>query len=119
MPGEIVHVELPVGDADRAQAFWGGLFGWEFGPSQMPEIDYRMARTGENTGAAIFPAEQPQDHPNVYFATDDIDASIAKVRELGGTADDRSPVPGFGWFTACKDTEGISFHLWQNDSSAG
>ena len=28
MAGEVVHVEFPSGDADRAQAFWGGLFGW-------------------------------------------------------------------------------------------
>ncbi len=67
MAGEIVHYELGAQDADRAQAFWGGLFGWEF----------------------------------------------------GGEAGDKSPVPGHGWFAACKDTEGNAFHLWQRDSSAG
>ena len=80
-------------DADEAQAFWGGLFGWEFG-SPMAEMDYRMAQIDEKSGAAIFAADDPKHHPNVYLATDDIDASIAKARELGGTAEDKSPVPG-------------------------
>ena len=31
MTGEIVHYEIEAEDADRAQAFWSGLFGWEFG----------------------------------------------------------------------------------------
>jgi predicted enzyme related to lactoylglutathione lyase len=118
MAGEIVHFELLVKDADRAQAFWSGLFGWSFQPSPTPEMDYRMAQVDEKSGAAIFQAEKPKEHPNVYLATDDIDASIAKVRELGGEAENKGPVPGFGWFSACKDTEGIEFHLWQGDSAA-
>jgi predicted enzyme related to lactoylglutathione lyase len=24
-----------------------------------------------------------------------------------------------GWFTACRDTEGNAFSLWQSDSNAG
>lgn len=119
MAGAIVHFELLVKDADRAQAFWGGLFGWSFQPSPTPEMDYRMARIDERSGAAIFQSEQPLEHPNVYLSTDDIEASIAKVRELGGEAEEKHPVPGFGWFSACTDTEGIAFHLWQDDSSAG
>ena len=30
MAGEVVHMEFPSADADRAQAFWSGLFGWQF-----------------------------------------------------------------------------------------
>jgi predicted enzyme related to lactoylglutathione lyase len=41
------------------------------------------------------------------------------VKELGGSAEDKMPVPTHGWFAACKDTEGNSFSLWQGDSSAG
>ncbi len=48
----------------------------------------------------------------------DIDAAGAKVRELGGEAGDKSPVPTHGWFAACKDSEGNAFHLWQSDASA-
>jgi predicted enzyme related to lactoylglutathione lyase len=119
MAGEIVHVEFPAEDADRAERFWSGLFGWSFRGSGTPEIDYRMAQTTEWTGAAIFPAESRTGHPNFYFATDDIDGSSAKVRELGGSAEDKAPVPGHGWFARCADSEGNAFHLWQADESAG
>ena len=44
MPGQIVHIEFPTADNDRAQAFWGGLFGWQFGGPMMEDYDYRMAQ---------------------------------------------------------------------------
>jgi hypothetical protein len=112
MAGEVVHVEFPAQDADRAQQFWGGLFGWQFQDSGMPGMDYRMARAGETMGAAIFPSEERSGFPNYYFKTDE-------VRDLGGDAEDKSPVPGHGWFAACHDSEGNAFHLWQDDSAAG
>jgi predicted enzyme related to lactoylglutathione lyase len=49
---------------------------------------------------------------------DNIEASIAKVRELGGESEDKTPVPGVGWFATCKDSEGNAFRLFQADSSA-
>jgi predicted enzyme related to lactoylglutathione lyase len=119
MAGEIVHIEFPSEDADRAQRFWGGLFGWAFGESVMPGMDYRMARTGEESGVAIYAADARDGHPKFYFATDDIDASRVKVRELGGTAGDKTPVPTHGWFASCKDSEGNEFQLWQSDTAAG
>jgi uncharacterized protein len=118
MAGEIVHVEFMAEDADRAQSFWSGLFGWSFQGSGIPDIDYRMAQISEGQGAAVMPSENRSGHPNYYFATDDIGASTATVRELGGTAEDRTAVPGVGWFAACTDSEGNAFHLWQADDAA-
>ena len=53
-----------------------------------------------------------------YFAVDDINASAARVKDLGGTAGEPAPVPGMGWFSVCADPEGNGFGLWQVDSSA-
>src|SRR5205085_5445507 len=36
MAGKIVHFELPAADVARAKSFWGGLFGWQFGESALP-----------------------------------------------------------------------------------
>ena len=116
MAGEVVHVEFPSSDIDRAQRFYSGVFGWSFGESVMPAMDYRMAQVNDNAGVALMAGETG--HPTFYFDTDDIDASIAKVRELGGKADDKSPVPTHGWFAACTDCEGNVFSLWQSDSAA-
>jgi predicted enzyme related to lactoylglutathione lyase len=51
------------------------------------------------------------------MATDDIDASLAKIAEAGGEAGDKTPIPQIGWFARCKDTEGNSFSLFQGDES--
>lgn len=112
---QVTHVEWPAGDADRLQAFLEGLFGWQF-DSPMPEMDYRMARTADNEGAAVYPAEQRG--LMVYYGVEDIDGCLATVRDSGGSGDDKMPVPGMGWFAQCKDPEGNSFGLWQSDTSA-
>ena len=78
---QVTHVEWPAGDADRLQAFLEGLFGWQF-DSPMQEMDYRMARTADNEGAAVYPAEKRG--LLVYYDVDDIDAHVAKVRDSGG-----------------------------------
>jgi predicted enzyme related to lactoylglutathione lyase len=118
MPGQLVHVEINAADADRAQGFWSGVFGWEIGPPMSPEMDYRMFQTAENQGGAIVGTDE-KGPLRVYFDTEDIDATIAKVRELGGEAEDKQPVQGYGWFAGCSDTEGNAFSLWQSDQSAG
>ena len=117
MAGKLVHVEINAADADRAQGFWSGVFGWEVGAPMSPEMDYRMFRTAEDQGGAIVGTDE-KGPLRVYFDTEDIDGTIAKVRELGGSAEDKLPVQGYGWFAACKDTEGNAFSLWQGDESA-
>ena len=118
MPGKIVHFELPSADADRASGFWSGLFGWSVGSSAMEGFDYRMFQTSDDQAGAIMPSDDPGTGPIVYFDTGDVDASVTKVRELGGSAEDKQPVPTHGWFAVCKDTEGNSFCLWQADENA-
>ena len=115
MSGKVVHIELPAKDADRATQFYGSLFGWSFQDSEMPGIDYRVFQ-GE-PGGGVFPSDKAGSGPIVYFGSDAIDADIAKVRELGGEAEDKQPIPGMGWFCGCKDTEGNAFSLFQSDRS--
>jgi predicted enzyme related to lactoylglutathione lyase len=117
MAARVVHIDVPAQNADRAQGFYEGLLGWQLA-QVMPEQDYRMADLGEGQGAAIFPSDSAGSGLNIYFGADDIDASLAQVRELGGEAEEKMPVPGMGWFAACKDPEGNAFSFWQTDSSA-
>jgi predicted enzyme related to lactoylglutathione lyase len=114
---QVTHVEWPAGDADRLQGFLEGLFGWEFN-SPMEGVDYRMAQTGEQEGAAVYPSEDSARGLLVYYGVDDIDGCIDKVRGSGGQGEDKQPVPGMGWFSRCQDPEGNTFGLWQNDTSA-
>ena len=117
MAGKVVHVEIGAADADRAQGFWSGVFGWEVGPPMSPEMDYRMFQTAEDSGGAIVGGAEPG-NLTVYLETEDIDGTLAKVQELGGEAGEKTPVPGHGWFAACRDTEGNAFSLWQGGAEA-
>ena len=117
MPGEIVHIEIPADDTGKAQGFWGSLFGWEFQAFPGP-FEYHMTRLSEEQGAAITNMEQGKKGMRAYFLVDDINAGAARVKELGGEANDPSPVPQMGWFSTCKDPHGNEFGLWQNDTSA-
>jgi predicted enzyme related to lactoylglutathione lyase len=109
----IVHFELPAADVDRAKGFWSGVFGWTFGGMTEPFV-YLMTE-GEQPVGAIFQSDEAGSGPIVYMDTSDIDASLAKVGEAGGTAGEKQPIPGTGWFARCKDTEGNSFSLFQGD----
>jgi uncharacterized protein len=118
MAGKLVHFELPAQDTARAKSFWSGVFEWDLGDSAMPDMEYYMVQTGEDQGGAIYAQQAGEQGPIVYFDTDDIDTSVAKVRELGGQADDKQPIPHIGWYARCTDTEGNSFSLYQSDESA-
>ena len=117
MAGKLVHVEINAADADRAQGFWSGVFGWKVGPPMSPEMDYRMFQTAEDQGGAIVGTDA-KGPLRIYFDTEDIDATIGKVRSSGGEATDKQPIPNIGWFANCKDTEGNAFNLYQSDESA-
>lgn len=115
MAGELTFIELGVEDVERGRAFYEGLFGWRFtrGPSgkgfviETPNVPGGMH--GGDRGAA----------PYVFFAVDDIDAAIERVRELGGTVEeadvegDEDSVARFGRFQLCRDDQGSSFGLHQ------
>jgi hypothetical protein len=113
MAGKIVHFELPSQDTERAKSFWSGVFGWEFGDPM--GMEYWMTQTDEDQGGAVY--KDDKRGMTVYFDTDDIDATLAKVSASGGTAGDKAPIPSVGWFAHCTDTEGNNFSVFQSDES--
>jgi uncharacterized protein len=127
MKGNVMYMEFPSEDIDRAQRFWNGVLGWEFGSGLTEEFDYRMAQTGPDAVVALTPGDKPG-HPNVYIETTDLDAALSKVQELGGKAGEihivadrlAAEIPSLslhGRFVTCKDSEGNEFHLFQRDVS--
>ncbi len=108
MSGEINWFELPVDNTARAREFYGQLFGWrtsEFGG------DYHVIENGP--AGAIAPKDAELTHPRVYFATDDIDASVKRVHELGGKTEDIVAMPGVGKIVHCQDDQAVPFSLYE------
>ena len=119
MSGELAFFELGVGDAARGRAFYEGLFGWTFtpGPSggEGAMIDTPTVPGGIHGG-------DPGAAPYVFFRVEDIDAAMARVRELGGQIEemdvegDADSQAQHGRFKLCRDDQGSPFGLYQAPS---
>ncbi|HWB55521.1 MAG TPA: VOC family protein [Gaiellaceae bacterium] len=115
MPGRLVHFEIPAEDIDRAQSFYEQLFGWSF--QAATSFPYRMTQAGGEPAGAIYRNEGRKPGVIVYFDVEDVDAHVARVRELGGRADDKVPIPGIGWMAKCFDPDGNEVRAFQADDS--
>ena len=107
MSGALRYFTVPVADVKRGRAFYGGLFGWQFAPDATDAYAH-ITNTTPPGGLHGSSASSPQ----VWFTVDDIAAAVAKVRALGGHADQPQESPS-GWNAACRDDQGTHFNLWQ------
>ena len=116
--GDVVHFEINTKDPKRAKTFYTSVFGWKYKESEIPGVEYYLI-DGVSPNGAINPNTDPAKAkaPTIYFGTDDIDATLRKIRDSGGTADEKQPIPGQGWFAGCTDPDGNAFSLYQDDPS--
>ena len=129
MSGRVVHFEIPFDKGDQARAFYQGAFGWSLMP--MPEMSYTLVSTGPTTehgspsepgfiNGGMMQRSESFQGPVITVDVDDIDASLAKVEELGGkTVRPRQEVGGMGFTAYFTDPEGNLMGLWQNAPSTG
>jgi len=114
MGNPICHWELMVNDVAKARAFYGRVFDWSFDTAS-PE--YTMINTGAPPGGGLMakPPAAPTTALNTYFAVADIDATLRKVVEAGGTvAVPRTEIPGVGWFAMFVDPDQIPVGILQS-----
>ena len=109
-----IFFELGVADAERARAFYTGVFGWTMEPGPSGK-GYVIDANGVPGG--LHP-DDPQSSPYVFFGVDDLDAARARGRALGGVVgeigsggDDPATVARFGRFKLCRDDQGSPFGL--------
>lgn len=101
-------------DADAAQQFYGGLFGWVFTEAMPPGApgSYLIASVDGHDVAAI--AQEGKPRWRTYVACDDADESAAAVTAAGGSVVEEPMDAGPGGRTATvADPAGAVFHLWQ------
>ena len=113
-----MHFEIPAENLERAKKFYSSVLGWKYKDSSMPGIEYYLI-DGITPAGGINPLTEPSKTKaiTVYFGTDDIDSTIKKIKDGGGTAEQKAPIPGQGWFAACTDPDGNTFSLFQSDPS--
>jgi uncharacterized protein len=113
--GRLVHFEIRAADKRRAMAFWRSLFGWRFSDWEGESLPYSLIETGGGPNGGMYETDAPERGLIAYFSVDDLDEAVRRVEELGGAVVQRkTPIPGIGWFAACRDTEGNDFSLFES-----
>ncbi|MFQ5407474.1 MAG: VOC family protein [Anaerolineales bacterium] len=126
----IVHVELWNTDPDAAAKFYSEVFGWEIQRTPMPGDmpgEYIQFSAGNTDMGGAFPQAGPMPDgqemkpgPMVYIGTDDIEASLSKVKAAGGTVLNAGmEIPGFGSMATFRDTSGNVVSLWKSANPGG
>ncbi len=116
MSHPIVHFEIPADDVSRARKFYGDLLGWTF--QEMG--DYTLIQCGgDGPNGGMMKRAMPGQTITNYIQVEDLDGYTQKAQSLGATlVVPRTAVPGMGWWTQLRDTEGNIFALWQDDAQA-
>ena len=116
-------VDVSVDDVPKSIAFYQALFGWDIELGG-PEVGgYSIAHSGGRIVAAISPKMAGPDAPTVwttYLATDDADATAAKVKGAGGQVlAGPMDVMEEGRMAVAMDPAGAVFGLWQGERTTG
>jgi uncharacterized protein len=114
----VVHVEIPAENVQAASQFYQELFGWKM--EHAAEFDYTMWEDGSGYGGGFnkVSEETPAGQVIVYIHSDDIEADLKKVEELGGTVvQPKMEIPGTGWFAQFKDPTGNLLALYTSQNA--
>ena len=112
--GVFVWDELATTDVDGAQRFYEAVFGWttnELGPDFG---GYRIFNVGETgvAGVMAVPDAAIPPHWQPYVAVEDVDATTAKAKELGGSVlAEPMDVPTVGRIAVLRDPQGATFGI--------
>lgn len=129
MKGGVVHFEIPADDQDRASKFYREALGWRIEP--VPGMDYSMVITadmdanGQPVAAGainggMMAREGEITNPVVTVDVPDINATLKRVEELGGSVVvPKNEIPGMGYTAYFRDSEGNVMGLWENLPAEG
>lgn len=121
--GRVSHFEITADNPERAAEFYRKALGWEINDWGGP-FRYLLASTGpkEQVGidGAIMDRHDSKQAVIITASVDKWEAGAKAVTDAGGTVlQEKTPVPGQGYFAYCKDTEGNLFGIFEADANAG
>lgn len=120
-PGTLCWSDLSTPDPARAKKFYEGLLGWKMDPSERDSSGYLHIRNGEEYIGGVLPVaiRDPHTPPHwlAYFLVENVDASVAKARDLGarvyaGPMD----IAGVGRYAVLADPQNAVFAIFQPPS---
>ena len=123
--GEFCWYEINTPDLEAAKKFYGDVFGWTFEEIPMDGFNYPLLHKGGMACGGMMHMTGPQwegvpPHWMSYIAVDDVDASAAKVKELGGgVCVEPMDIPNVGRMAVVNDPDGATFSLFKSASEMG
>jgi predicted enzyme related to lactoylglutathione lyase len=114
-PGALSWNELGSPDPEGSAKFYGDLLGWTTEAMEGADPPYLVVKTADgHSNGGIRPPAPPGTPPFwlVYFATDDLDATLAKVTELGGNVLVPATDIGIAKIAVAQDPQGAVFALY-------
>jgi len=116
-PGALMWNELSTSDLDAASAFYADLFGWELKDIRgEPEPYLAIGNAGSSNGGirrSMPPGLPPQ--WLVYFAVEDLEAGMGRVRALGGAVHAGPIEVEVGRLAVVGDPQGAIFVIYAGD----
>jgi uncharacterized protein len=113
-PGDLGWTELNTTDAGAALEFYRQIAGWEKQAEPMPGCN--VVGSGEEMLGGIQNLKDGESTPRwmPYITVADIEATLAKVKELGGSQiGETAPLPDGGKMAVIKDPQGAVTGLAQ------
>jgi uncharacterized protein len=113
-PGALSWNELATPDVDASATFYNRLFGWTTEAFDGMGTPYRTIQTatGATNGGIRAAAATEPTYWLVYFGTDDLESSLARVEDLGGSKlIDPMELPS-GAIAVAQDPQGAVFALY-------
>jgi predicted enzyme related to lactoylglutathione lyase len=114
-PGSLVWNELITQDPETAASFYDAILGTTHETGPVGDGEYTVINAGDRGVAGIMALPEHMGVPTawtVYFGTDDIDASVAKIEELGGSIMNKVDSPA-GPLAVAADPQGAVFQVMQ------
>lgn len=110
--GAFSWFELMTSDVDEAKNFYGEVFGWNFKMADHVDMPYTLVTVEGQEIAGMMDLkhcgyEKIPPHWGNYVTVKEIEATVAKVKELGGTVIvEITPIPKVGDFAVIQDPQG-------------
>jgi predicted enzyme related to lactoylglutathione lyase len=121
MASRVVHFEIPSEDPERASQFYTAAFGWKIQKWGGPQ-EYWLVSTGEGgpgIDGGIMRRAGPFDRVINTLNVENLDASIRRIQELGGTlVGEKMNIPDVGDLQYAQDPDGNTFGMLQPVAAA-
>lgn len=124
---QVCWFDIPADNTERSKKFYSTLFGWKIEKEGNSPIDYLVISNEDKNIHGGHPrflgGLMKRQHPGhtitVYIEVPSVDSYSEEVKRLGGhLLSEKTPVPGWGYFVICQDTENNTFALWEEDKRA-